>query len=78
MFHQKKLIEAGGAMQKLTLNIISSWKKSDNYLEKYPSWEISTQRHKKSKVSSRQDFMRKNFPDGVRKLFSRHICAKSA
>ena len=38
----EKLIEAGGAMQKLPLNTRWSWKKSDSYLEKYPSWEIST------------------------------------
>ena len=36
------------------------------------------QRHKKSKLSGWQNFMRKNFPDGVRKSFSRHMCAKSA
>ena len=34
----EKLIEAGGAMQKMSLN--SRW--SDKYLENNPSWEIST------------------------------------
>ena len=29
-------------------------------------------------TKGRQEFKRKNFPDGVRKSFSRHICAKSA
>ena len=38
----EKLIEAGGAMQKLALNSIWSWKRSDNYLEKYPSRTMST------------------------------------
>ena len=33
---------------------------------------------KNSKLSGGQNFMRKNFPDGVRKLFLRHIYAKSA
>ena len=35
----EKLIEAGGAMQKLPLNSIWSWKKSDNYI----SGKISVQ-----------------------------------
>ena len=36
------------------------------------------QRHKKSKLSGWHSFTRKNFPDGVRKSFLRHICGKSA
>ena len=36
------------------------------------------QRHKKSKLSGRQNFTRKKFPDGARKSFSRQKCAKSA
>ena len=32
------------------------------------------QRPKKSKISGRQTFMRKNFPDEARKSFPRHIC----
>ena len=34
------------------------------------------QRPKKSQLSGRQNFTRKNFPDKVRKLFSRHLCQK--
>ena len=34
------------------------------------------QRHKKSKLSGRQNSTRKNFPDGVRKSFLRHMCQK--
>ena len=34
------------------------------------------QRPKKSKISGRQTFMRKNFPDEARKSFPRHICQK--
>ena len=37
---------------------------------------IGTQRNKKSKLSSQQNFTRKNFPNGVRKLFSRHMRQK--
>ena len=36
----------------------------------------SLQRHKESKLSGWQDFMRKNFPDGVRKSFQQHMCQK--
>ena len=34
------------------------------------------QRPKKSQLSGWQTFTRKNFPDEVRKLFSRHVCQK--
>ena len=34
------------------------------------------QRPKKSQLSGLQTFTRKNFPDEVRKLFSRHVCQK--
>ena len=36
----------------------------------------SRQRPKKSQLSGWQTFTRKNFPDEVRKLFSRHVCQK--
>ena len=39
---------------------------------------IGNQRPKKSQLSGRQTFTRKNFPDEVRKLFSRQKCGKSA
>ena len=34
------------------------------------------QRPKKSKISGRQTFTRKNFPDEARQTFPRHICQK--
>ena len=40
--------------------------------------EANAQRHKKSKLSGRQNFTRKNFPDEARKSFSRQKSAKSA
>ena len=62
------------------------WKKAESSVRLKLGWNMreqgaeegrgTGQRHKKSKLSGWQDFMRKNFPDGVLKSFSRHMRQK--